>query len=121
MRLIEGLRIRVKDVEFSRREILVRNGKGGRDRVTVLPENLIAPLQEQIAKARALHQRDLSDGHGAVWLPGALDAKYPGAPRQWGCSRSRSDKALSATFSASRRNAAHGRQLSRAAVARRPG
>lgn len=84
MRLIEGLRVRVKDVEFSRREILVRNGKGGKDRVTVLPENLIAPLQEQIAKARALHQCDLSDGFRAVWLPGALDAKYPGAPKQWG-------------------------------------
>jgi integron integrase len=84
MRLIEGLRVRVKDVEFSRREILVRDGKGGKDRVTVLPENLIAPLQEQIAKARALHQRDLSEGFGAVWLPGALDAKYPGAPKQWG-------------------------------------
>lgn len=84
MRLLEGLRVRVKDIEFSRREILVRNGKGGKDRVTVLPENLIAPLQEQIAKARALHQRDLSEGFGTVWLPGALDAKYPGAPRQWG-------------------------------------
>jgi hypothetical protein len=56
---------------LSRREILVRNGKGGKDRVTVLPENLIAPLQEQISKARALHQRDLSEGFGAVWLPGA--------------------------------------------------
>jgi integron integrase len=84
MRLIEGLRLRVKDVEFSRREVLVRDGKGGKDRVTVLPENLIAPLQEQIAKARALHQRDLSAGFGAVWLPGALDAKYPGASKQWG-------------------------------------
>lgn len=84
MRLIEGLRVRVKDMEFSRREILVRNGKGGKDRVTVLPENLIAPLQEQIAKARAVHLRDLSEGFGSVWLPGALDTKYPGAPRQWG-------------------------------------
>jgi integron integrase len=84
MRLIEGLRLRVKDVEFSRREVLVRDGKGGKDRVTVLPENLIAPLQEQTAKARALHQRDLSAGFGAVWLPGALDAKYPGASKQWG-------------------------------------
>lgn len=84
MRLIEGLRVRVKDVEFSRREILVRDGKGGKDRVTVLPENLMAPLQEQISKARALHQRDLSEGFGSVWLPGALDAKYPGAPKSWG-------------------------------------
>ena len=84
MRLLEGLRLRVKDVEFSRREILVRHGKGGKDRVTVLPENLILPLQEQIAKARALHLRDLSEGFGAVLLPNALDAKYPGAPKQWG-------------------------------------
>lgn len=84
MRLTEGLRVRIKDVEFTRREILVRNGKGGKDRVTVLPENLIAPLQEQIAKARALHQRDLLEGFGEVWLPGALDAKYPGAPKQLG-------------------------------------
>lgn len=92
MRLIEGLRIRVKDVEFSRREILVRNGKGGKDRVTVLPENLIAPLQEQLAKARALHQRDLSEGFGTVWLPGALDVKYPGAPKQWGWTSTRTSR-----------------------------
>ena len=55
MRLLEGPRVRVKDLEFTRREILVRNGKGGKDRVTVLPENLNAPLQEQIANAHALH------------------------------------------------------------------
>jgi site-specific recombinase XerD len=79
MRLIEGLRLRVKDVEFTRREILVRDGKGGKDRVTVLPENLIAPLQEQIAKARALHQRDLSEGFGAVWLPGWVSGSLPRA------------------------------------------
>jgi integron integrase len=84
MRLIEGLRIRVKDVEFSRREILVRDGKGGKDRVTVLPENLILPLQQQISRARALHQRDVAEGFGTVWLPGALDVKYQGAAQQWG-------------------------------------
>jgi integron integrase len=84
MRLLEGLRVRVKDVEFVRREILVRDGKGGKDRVTVLPENLILPLQQQIAKARALHARDLSEGYGSVWLPGALNVKYPNAPKQWG-------------------------------------
>ncbi len=84
MRLLEGLRLRVKDVEFVRREILVRDGKGGKDRVTVLPENLILPLQQQIAKARALHERDLLEGFGSVWLPGALDQKYPNAARQWG-------------------------------------
>lgn len=84
MRLTEGLRLRVKDVEFQRREILVRDGKGTKDRVTVLPENLILPLQEQMSRARALHQRDLSMGFGDVRLPGALDAKYPNAPKAWG-------------------------------------
>ena len=84
MRLTEGLRLRVKDVEFQRREILVRDGKGTKDRVTVLPENLILPLQEQLSRARALHQHDLSMGFGDVKLPGALDAKYPNAPKAWG-------------------------------------
>ena len=84
MRLLEGLRLRVKDVEFVRREVLVRDGKGGKDRVTVLPENLILPLQQQIAKCRALHQRDLAEGFGSVWLPGALDVKYPNSPKRWG-------------------------------------
>ncbi len=83
-RLLEGLRLRVKDVEFSRREVLIRNGKGGKDRVTVLPENLILPLQQQIAKARALHQRDLLEGFGSVWLPAALEVKYPTMPKHWG-------------------------------------
>jgi integron integrase len=84
MRLLEGLRLRVKDVEFVRREVLVRNGKGGKDRITVLPENLILPLQQQIAKVRALHQRDLEEGFGTVWLPNALDVKYPALPKHWG-------------------------------------
>jgi integron integrase len=84
MRLLEALRLRVKDVEFVRREVLVRHGKGGKDRMTVLPENLILPLQQQLAKARALHQRDLQEGYGEVWLPTALDIKYPNAPKLWG-------------------------------------
>lgn len=84
MRLLEGLRLRVKDVGFERRELLVRDGKGGKDRVTVLPENLILPLQQQLAAAKALHQRDLAAGHGDVWLPHALAEKYPRAPRAWG-------------------------------------
>jgi site-specific recombinase XerD len=58
MRVLEGLRLRVQDVEFSRREIVVRAGKGGKDRVTVLPENLVLPLQQQLSEARALHARD---------------------------------------------------------------
>jgi integron integrase len=82
--LLEGLRLRVKDVDFERREILVRDGKGGKDRVTVLPENLIRPLQEQLSLRRALHERDLAAGFGEVWLPDALSVKYPGAARAWG-------------------------------------
>jgi integron integrase len=84
MRLLEGLRLRVKDVEFERREVLVRNGKGGKDRVTVLPENLVLPLQQQVAKVRALHLSDLDEGYGSVWLPHALAVKYPSASRTLG-------------------------------------
>lgn len=84
MRLLECLRLRVKDVEFERREIIVRKGKGNKDRVTVLPENLIEPLKAQIAKAQALHQKDLDAGLGEVYLPDALTVKYPGAARAWG-------------------------------------
>jgi integron integrase len=84
MRLLEGLRLRVKDVEFTRREIVVRDGKGGKDRVTVLPENLIPALQQQLATVRALHRRDLTEGFGSVRLPGAWDLKYPQAPKAWG-------------------------------------
>ena len=84
MRLMEGLRLRVKDVEFERREIIVRDGKGGKDRVTVLPENLLLPLRDQLAQAKSLHDADLRDGFGSVWLPNALAVKYPSAARSWG-------------------------------------
>ena len=84
MRVLEGLRLRVKDIGFEGREIVVRDGKGGKDRVTVLPENLVLPLQQQLSRARALHDRDLQEGLGRVWLPDALSLKYPGAARTWG-------------------------------------
>jgi integron integrase len=84
MRLLEGLRLRVKDIEFTRREIVVRDGKGAKDRITVLPDNLIPLLQQQIAFARQLHLRDLQEGFGEVWLPHALEVKYPNASRHWG-------------------------------------
>lgn len=84
MRVLEGLRLRVKDVEFERREILVREGKGNKDRVTVLPENLILPLKAQVEHARQLHQTELAAGRGAVWLPHALAEKYPTAARHLG-------------------------------------
>lgn len=66
MRLQEGLRLRVKDIEFERREVTVREGKGGKDRVTMLPENLILPLREYLARVRQLHLRDLAEGFGEV-------------------------------------------------------
>ena len=84
MRILEALRLRVKDVEFERRELVVRQGKGNKDRVTVLPENLIAPLREQMERARVLHAKDLDAGLGAVWLPDALEVKYPNAAKAWG-------------------------------------
>ena len=83
MRLMEALRLRVKDVEFARREIVVREGKGNKDRVTVLPENLIAPLQAQLQKARVLHEKDRAAGLPGVYLPHALAVKYPDADRSW--------------------------------------
>ncbi len=84
LRLLEGLRLRVKDVELTRRELVVRNGKGAKDRVTVLPENLVLPLQQQLAQVQALHLRDLAAGHGRVWMPYALDIKSASAPRALG-------------------------------------
>ena len=84
MRLLEGLRLRIKDMDFERREILVRDGKGGKDRVTVLPENLVLPLRAQVARARTRHDCDLADGLGKVWLPDALAVKFPSAARASG-------------------------------------
>jgi integrase len=84
MRLLEGLRLRVKDIEFERREVIVRSGKGDKDRVTMLPENLILPLQRQFEKSQALHEKDLADGFGEVWLPDALASKSRSAAKQWG-------------------------------------
>ncbi len=84
MRLLEGLRLRVKDIEFERREIVVRQGKGSKDRVTVLPENLVAGLRLQLDQARALHVKDLAAGRAGVWLPDALSVKYPQASTAWG-------------------------------------
>jgi integron integrase len=84
MRLLEGLRLRVKDVEFARREIIVREGKGNKDRVTVLPENLVLPLKAHLERVKALHERDLEAGLGAAYLPDALAAKYPSAAKAWG-------------------------------------
>ena len=83
LRLLEALQLRVKDVDLERREILVRDGKGRKDRPTILPLALLTPLREHIAIVRAQHESDLAAGKGAVEIPDALHRKYPGAPRQW--------------------------------------
>lgn len=84
MRLMEVLRLRVKDVDFARNEILVRDGKGMKDRVTVLPRSLLQPLRQHLSVVRAVHKAELEAGRGDVWLPFALERKYPNAPREWG-------------------------------------
>lgn len=84
LRILEALRLRVHDVEFSRREILVRDGKGQKDRITVLPRGIVRPLRAHLEDVAALHRQDVADGFGDVWLPYALARKYPSAPREWG-------------------------------------
>lgn len=83
MRLMEGLRLRVKDIDFEQKEIIIRDGKGEQDRMTMLPEKLLEPLRQQLVYAQALHQIDLSMGLGEVELPYALAIKYPNAAREW--------------------------------------
>jgi len=83
MRLMECLRLRVQDIDFHRNEIWVRRGKGGRDRVTMLPDALKPVLREHLRRVKVTHERDLEDGWGAVLLPEALDRKYPSAPTDW--------------------------------------
>jgi len=84
LHLQECLMLRVKDVDFAYRQILVRNGKGAKDRVTMLPEGAVQPLQAHLGKVRTLHRRDLAEGYGEVWLPHALSRKYPRAGYEWG-------------------------------------
>ncbi len=83
LRLLECVRLRIKDIEFARGEIVVRDGKGRRDRVTVLPERVRKRLSAQLARVRAIHEADLAEGFGSVHLPHALARKYRGADRDW--------------------------------------
>ena len=83
LRHMECLRLRVKDIQFDTNQIIVREGKGAKDRVTVLPQVAVDGLRDQIALARELHQRDLAEGFGEVWLPYALAEKYPNAPKEF--------------------------------------
>jgi len=84
LRLMEGLRLRVKDVEFGQNHIVVRDGKGQKDRVTLLPATVADPLRLQVEAVSRLHRADLADGFGRVHLPFALDRKYPNADREPG-------------------------------------
>ncbi len=84
LRLQECLMLRVKDVDFAYRQVLVRDGKGGKDRVTMLSEGVVQPLQAHLGKVRTLHRLDLAEGYGEVWLPHALSRKYPRTGYEWG-------------------------------------
>lgn len=83
LRLMECVRLRVKDIDFNSNYILVREGKGEKDRVTILPEKLKEPLQKHLAKVKLLHEEDLREGYGEVYLPYALERKYPNANKEW--------------------------------------
>lgn len=83
LRLLEALRLRVQDVQISRRHLIIRHAKGGKDRRTILPTKLVVPLERQLEQARQVHRRDLALAYGAVELPFALSRKYRGAEKDW--------------------------------------
>lgn len=83
LRLMECVRLRVKDIDFEQHQIIVRRGKGNKDRDTLLPDSLVVPLQRQLCYAKAIHQNDLTEGYGQVYLPHALSTKYPNAASEW--------------------------------------
>jgi integron integrase len=84
MRLMECLRLRVKDIDFGLNQITIREGKGDKDRITMLPEMVRKPLKDHLERVKQIHDRDLADGYGRVVMPNALDRKYPNAPAEWG-------------------------------------
>ena len=83
LRLMECLRLRIKDIDFLSNQIIIRDGKGNKDRITMLPEVVNAPLMEDLRRVWKIHQLDLKDGLGRVYLPYALSRKYPNASREW--------------------------------------
>jgi integron integrase len=83
LRLMEALRLRVQDLDFGMKQLIVRDGKGAKDRFTVLPEAVIPVLKEHLEWVGQVHQQDLAAGGGSVFLPGALERKYPRAAREW--------------------------------------
>lgn len=95
MRIMECLRLRVKDVDFTRKEIVIRDGKGFKDRVTMLPLALVVPLRDHLKNIKILHEQDLAAGYGSVYMPNALAKKYPSASRDWGWQYSFPTKGMS--------------------------
>jgi len=83
LRLMECVRLRVKDIDFAQRQIIVRDAKRMKDRVTMLPESLVSFLQDHLRHVKRIHDDDLTRGYGSVYLPFALDRKYPNASREW--------------------------------------
>ncbi len=83
LRLMEAIRLRTKDLEFERRAIFVRDGKGKKDRVVTLSDELLVPLKQHLQRVTMIHEKDLNDGFGNVYLPHALERKYPNAPKEW--------------------------------------
>jgi len=83
LRLMECLRLRVKDIDFENRQIIVRGGKGDNDRLTILPDSLAAEIKHILQDVKALHEKDLREGYGETILPNALDAKYVNASKEW--------------------------------------
>ena len=81
---MECVRLRVKDIEFNQNQLIIRDGKGMKDRVTMLPMQLKPAIEDQLARVKTVHESDLKKGYGEVYLPYALERKYPQAPKQWG-------------------------------------
>jgi len=84
MRLMEAVRLRIQDVDFDQNQIVVRSGKGDKDRITMLPASMADELMRHFQKVRDLHNNDLEEGSGRVYLPFALDGKYPNAGLEFG-------------------------------------
>ena len=83
LRLMECIQLRVKDIDFEYRQLVIRDPKGGNDRFTILPASLVAPLTEHLARVKRIHEEDLAKGYGAVHMPYAFAVKYPNAEREW--------------------------------------
>src|SRR3990172_8216569 len=83
LRIMEAVRLRVKDVDFQMKQLTVRSGKGDKDRITTFPATLTSLLQTHLMRAKTIHQQDLAQGAGEVYLPHALARKYPNASKHW--------------------------------------